>query len=89
MLKVLKPTRDRHRRRSEYRRMDLGKPLLSKRFPDIEALCGERLAARAQPAVDLQGVDVAIVCTLSDKLEPVEQLANAPLKISRICGEFG
>ena len=69
--------------------MDLGKPLLGKRLPDIEALCGERLAARAQPAVDLQRVDVAIVCTLSDKLEPIEQLAHAALKIRRIRGEFG
>ena len=69
--------------------MDLGKPLLGKRLPDIEALCSERLAARAQPAVDLQRVDVAIVCTLSDKLEPIEQLAHAALKIRRIRGEFG
>lgn len=68
--------------------MDLGEPLLGKRLPDIEALSSERLAARAQPAINLQGVDVAIVCTLSDKLESIEQLANAPLKIRRIRGEL-
>ena len=89
MVKVLKALGNRHGRRSKDSRVDLGQPLGCQGLANVDALCGHRLSASAQPAIDLQRIHVVFIGTVDDELEVLGQLVQAARDITQVDNDLG
>ena len=89
MVKVLKALGNRHGRRCEDSRVDLGQPLGCQGLANIDALRSHRLAPGTQPAIDLQRVHVVFVGTVNDELEVLDQLMQAARDITQVDNNLG
>ena len=89
MVKVFKALGNRHGRRGEDSRVNLGQPLGCQGLANIDALGGHRLAAGAQPAIDLQRVDIVLVGAVNDELEVLGKLVQTTRDITQIDNDLG
>ncbi len=67
MVKVFKAFGHRHSRRGKDSRVNLGQPLGCQGLANVDALCGHRLSAGTQPAIDLQRIHVVFIGAINDE----------------------
>ena len=89
MVKVLKALGNRHGRRSKDSRVDLGQPLGCQGLANVDALCGHRLSAGTQSAIDLQRIHVVFIGAIDDELEVLGQLVQAARDITQVDNNLG
>ena len=89
MVKVFKTLGNRHGRRGEDSRVDLGQPLGCQGLANVDALRGHRLSTGAQPAIDLQRVDIVLVGAVNDEFEVLGKLVQATRDITQVDNDLG
>ena len=89
MVKVFKAFGHRHGRRGKDSRVNLGQPLGCQGLANIDALCGHRLSAGTQPAIDLQRIHVVFIDAINDEFEVLGQLVQAARDIAQVDDDLG
>ena len=89
MVKVFKAFGHRHSRRGKDSRMNLGQPLGCQGLANVDALCGHRLSAGTQPAIDLQRIHVVFIGAINDEFEVLGQLVQAARDITQVDNNLG